>query len=130
MGGIGVLHLDKFATALRLRWPWLEWKDDSKIWAGTGNPCNENDMEIFYAATTITLDNGRKTPFWQAPWLEGKMPKNIAPKIYEICKRKIGRFLKPYKMMNGLGSLVGRHRYLLNTSRNLFNFGPSFKMCT
>jgi hypothetical protein len=80
--------LDKFATALGLRWPWLEWKDDSKIWAGTGNPCNENDMEIFYAATTITLGNGRKTHFWQAPWLEGKMPKNIAPKIYEICKRK------------------------------------------
>jgi hypothetical protein len=73
MGG-----LDKFATALRLRWPWLEWKDESKIWAGTGNPCNEKDMEIFYAATTITLGNGRKTPFWHAPWLEGKRPKDIA----------------------------------------------------
>jgi hypothetical protein len=87
-GGLGVPHLDKFATALRLRWPWLEWKDESKIWAGSGNPCNEKDMEIFYAATTITLGNGRKTPFWNALWLEGKTPKDIAPKIYELCKKK------------------------------------------
>jgi hypothetical protein len=80
--------MDKFAMALCLRWPWLEWKDENKIWAGTGNPCNENDMEIFYAATTITLGNGRKTHIWQVAWLEGKMPKDIAPKIFEICKRK------------------------------------------
>jgi hypothetical protein len=46
--------MDKFATALRLRWPWLEWKNNTKIWAGTDNPCTDNDMEIFYAATTIT----------------------------------------------------------------------------
>jgi hypothetical protein len=71
-----------------LRWPWLQWKDNDKIWAGSGNPCNEKDMEIFYAATTITLGNGQKTPFWHALWLEGKMPKDIAPKIFELCKRK------------------------------------------
>jgi hypothetical protein len=45
-------------------------------------------MEIFYAATTITLGHGRKTPFWHAPWLEEMMPKDIAPKIYEICNQK------------------------------------------
>jgi hypothetical protein len=45
-------------------------------------------MEIFYATTIITLGNGRKTPFWHAPLLQGEMPKDMAPKIYEICKRK------------------------------------------
>jgi hypothetical protein len=43
-GGLGVLHLGKFAMALRLRWPWLEWKGSEKIWVGTGNPCNAKDM--------------------------------------------------------------------------------------
>jgi hypothetical protein len=38
-------------------------------------------MEIF-------LGNGRKMSFWNAPWLEGKTPKDIAPKIIELCKRK------------------------------------------
>jgi hypothetical protein len=49
---------------------------------------HEKDMEILYAATKITLGNGQKTPFWHAPWLEGKMPKDIAPKIFKLCKRK------------------------------------------
>jgi hypothetical protein len=88
LGGLGVLHLDKFATALRLRWPWLEWKDPSKIWVGSGNPCSDYDMDLFYSATTINLGNGKKTPFWQAPWLQGRKPIDIAPLIFGSSKRK------------------------------------------
>jgi hypothetical protein len=90
-GGLGILHLEKFATALCLRCPWLEWKDNNKIWAGSRNPCNNRDMEIFYAATTIYLGNGRKTSFWHAPWLNGTMPKYIAPKKFKIARERIER---------------------------------------
>jgi hypothetical protein len=45
-------------------------------------------MEVFYAATIITPGDGSKTLFWHAPWLKGKAPKDIAPKIFEICRRK------------------------------------------
>jgi hypothetical protein len=51
LGGLGIVHTEKFATALRLRWPWLEWKDPNKIRMGSDNPCLEQDMDIFYAAT-------------------------------------------------------------------------------
>jgi hypothetical protein len=88
LGGLGVMNLDKFAMALRLRWPWLEWKDSSKIWAGSKNPCSKDDMEIFYAATTITIGDGRKTPFWEAPWLDGSKPIDLAPLIFASSKRK------------------------------------------
>jgi hypothetical protein len=86
--GLGVLHLDKFAIALCLRWPWMEWTDPNKIQVGFGNPCSEEDMQIFYAATSITIGNGMKTPFWHAPWLNGRSPKDIAPTIFESSKRK------------------------------------------
>jgi hypothetical protein len=45
-------------------------------------------MNIFYAATSITVGNGRKTPFWHAPWLEGRKPIDIAPLIYACSTRK------------------------------------------
>jgi hypothetical protein len=45
-------------------------------------------MNIFYAATTITLGNGRKTPFWHAPWLDGRAPKEIAPNKFDASKYK------------------------------------------
>jgi hypothetical protein len=62
--------------------------DNTKIWRGAANPCTKDDMYIFYAATSITLGNGRKTPFWAAPWLGGRKPIDVALLIYNISKRK------------------------------------------
>jgi hypothetical protein len=56
-----VCHGSPFAMA------WLEWKNSDKIWVGFGNPCTDMDMDIFYAATTITLGNGCNTSFWFVP---------------------------------------------------------------
>jgi hypothetical protein len=39
-------------------------------------------MDIFYAATKIMVGNGAKTFFWNAPWIDGKSPKDIAPLIF------------------------------------------------
>ena len=87
-GGPGILNTDKFARALRLRWPWYEWKEPTKLWVGLGNLCTEEDMDFFYASTTIIVGNGAKTPFWDSPWLLGRKPKDIAPLIFQASKRK------------------------------------------
>jgi hypothetical protein len=31
-GGLGILHLGKFARALRLRWLWKDWNSEQKLW--------------------------------------------------------------------------------------------------
>jgi hypothetical protein len=87
-GGLGVLNMEKFATSLRLCWPWLEWKCPDKIWVGSGNPYSKEDMANFYAATTITVGNGARMPFWHAPWIDGRAPFDIAPLIFESSKHK------------------------------------------
>jgi len=41
-GGLGILHLGRFTTALRLRWLWHEWKSSDKPWVGVRNPLQQN----------------------------------------------------------------------------------------
>ena len=55
---------------------------------GGGNPGDEEDLNFFYASTTIKVGNGVKTPFWESPWLLGRKPKDTAPLIYESSSRK------------------------------------------
>lgn len=52
------------------------------MWVGMGNPCDETDLNIFYAPTIITIGNGAKTPFVEAPWVQDKKPKDIALLIF------------------------------------------------
>ena len=46
------------------------------------------DRELFYAATTITVGDGRMAHFWHSPWLEGKKPKDIAPLVFTSSSNK------------------------------------------
>lgn len=87
-GGLGILHLGKFAAALRLRWLWLDWDDPPRVWCSMGTPCTANDRNLFAAVTKVAIGDGQKASFWESPWLEGFRPKDIAPKIFEISRKK------------------------------------------
>ena len=88
MGGLGVTDLDKFGRALRVRWLWQEWSDDHKPWSGTDVPCNEVDRFFFNTSTTVSIGNGKKTKFWHHSWLDGEAPRNLAPHLFDLVKRK------------------------------------------
>ena len=88
LGGLGILNLKKFASALRLRWLWLDWSEDPKPWKDLGTPCTASDRELFAAATTVTIGNGEKAIFWESAWLNGRRPKDIAPLIFDVAKKR------------------------------------------
>ena len=94
MGGLGILNLWKFATALRLRWLWFEWSATPKPWVGLGTPCDEADRDLFVACTTVKIGDGSKALFWKSPWLDGLRPMDIAPRIFDTSKRKDCSVLK------------------------------------
>lgn len=71
----GILDLDKFARALRLRWLWFRWECPNKPWVGTPPPCDSNW-------------NGRKADFWDSNWI-GHQPLNyLTPALYNHSKGK------------------------------------------
>ena len=88
LGGLGVLDLDKFGRALRLRWLWQEWTDASKPWQGLQVPCNKFDRLLFQASTSISVGNGEKTKFWHDSWLDSEAPCNLAPHLFSLVRRK------------------------------------------
>ena len=87
-GGLGILNLTKFASALRLRWLWAQWSDEPKPWMNLGSPCTQEDRDLFAAATVVTIGNGEKACFWESAWLHGRRPKDLAPLQRPIKEEK------------------------------------------
>lgn len=88
LGGLGILDLEKFSKALRLRWLWFQWAHPTRAWVGFDIPCGDDDMDLFYSATTVIIGDGKKASFWFAPWLQGQKPKDLAPDIFALSKCK------------------------------------------
>ena len=45
-------------------------------------------MDLFATATKVTIGDVTIAKFWESSWLEGSRPKDIAPKIFEISRKK------------------------------------------
>ena len=46
-GGLGILELERFTRALRLRWLWFKWKQKQRAWNDLEIPCDKVDRELF-----------------------------------------------------------------------------------
>jgi hypothetical protein len=53
-----------------------------------GNPSDNDDMSLFYNNIDLTIENKKTAMFWHTPWLDGHKPKDIAPSIFNISKKK------------------------------------------
>jgi hypothetical protein len=87
-GGLGVLDLERFARALRLRWLWFQWRHKDRAWIDLDLPCDAHDRELFAASTIVSIGDGKTTSFWTSSWLEGKTAKAMGPKLFQKTRRK------------------------------------------
>jgi hypothetical protein len=55
---------------------------------GSKLPCDNIDKSLFQAATEIVLGDGKKALFWDDNWLSNKCPKQLAPRLFSLAKRK------------------------------------------
>lgn len=50
-GGLGVLNLECFSRALRLRWLWYQWKQIDRAWINLDLSVDSRDRDLFAAST-------------------------------------------------------------------------------
>jgi hypothetical protein len=63
------------------------------------------DRELFFQSTFIHIGNGRSTPFWEAKWLHGAAPKDLAPNLFKSAKfkkRMVHTELRDYNWIKNL----------------------------
>lgn len=87
-GGLGIMDLDLFGRALRLRWLWYQWVELERSWVGSKPPVTALDKQLFRASTTVSVGNGETTSFWQSSWLNGQAPMDIYPDLFRFAWRK------------------------------------------
>jgi hypothetical protein len=105
LGHLSILDLERFNTALRLRWPWLRWTDSGKPWQGLQPPSTKSEMTLLRACTVIQLGEGKKTSFWHDRWVDGKAPKELVPALFKLAWWKnlsVASALAERKWMRGL----------------------------
>jgi hypothetical protein len=88
LGGLGILDLLVFNRALRLRWLWFKWADQSKPWTGMNIQLTPTEIALCRACTRIIIGNGQQKSFWKDKWLNGQAPKDIAPECFRLAWRK------------------------------------------
>jgi hypothetical protein len=90
LGGLGIKDLKKLDRALRIKWLWNHWdvkeiKDLGKIGYGLLTQWIDSCSSVLL---WIHIGNGRSTPSWEARWLSGHSPKDLAPSLYEVARFK------------------------------------------
>jgi hypothetical protein len=63
------------------------------------------DSALFFASTVITVGNGKNTPFWEARWLYGVTPKDLAPNLFKQAEFKYTTVQKELSNMNWISNL-------------------------
>ena len=92
LGGLGILDLQKFGRALRVRWLWLSKTELDKPWAAFPVTIHGNAQALFALAMTSTVGNGAHTKFWTDKWLNGSSIELLAwPLVYLHVFQKGGQ---------------------------------------
>lgn len=87
-GGLGIIELERFSRALRLRWIWYSWDSRHRSWTGMELPVDKDDTALFNAATRVQIGNGNKATFWTSRWLQGEALATLYPSLFRHSRRK------------------------------------------
>jgi len=86
LGGLGILDLELFGYALRMRWLWFKRTDPSKPWAGLPDVVEPLVASMFHASVSVQIGDGQSSLFWADRWLDGKSIEELTPCLYQAVR--------------------------------------------
>ena len=128
LGGLGILDLQYFGWALRVRWLWLEKTEPNKPWAAFPMSINKNAQALFSMALTTTVGSGSQTKFWTDRWLNGKSIELLAPIFLLVFPKGVQKIV--WSMMRfgtTLGFMISKGTTLLQFWLNIWKSGRWFR---
>jgi hypothetical protein len=66
---------------------------------------DSTDRHLFFCSTEISIGNDRNTPFWEARWLNGLSPKELASNLFQVARMKGRTLYKELQNMNWIRNL-------------------------
>lgn len=87
VGGLGILNLRLFGTALRCRWPWLQWTPEQCPWSLIPLADDQYALELFKDGAFVRLGDGRRAKFWVDSWLPGgRTIQDVVPILFSFIR--------------------------------------------
>ena len=90
LGGLGVVDLKIFGSALRMRWMWLQKTDNSRPWSHLPVKHEYIVSAMFEASISVQVGDGTRALFWQDRWLQGHSIAELAPCLYNAVRPVYG----------------------------------------
>ena len=91
LGGLGVMDLQLFGYALRMRWLWFRKTDASRPWANLPDSTEKVVADLFHASVSMEIGNGERTLFWSDRWLQGKCIQELAPCLFNTVGPRVSK---------------------------------------
>ena len=89
LGGLGIMDLNLFGYALRMRWLWFKKTDAARPWARLPDVTESVVIDMFNASVSVEIGNGQKALFWLDKWLQGKGIQDLAPCLFSSIGPRI-----------------------------------------
>ena len=112
LGGLGILDLQRFSWALRVRWLWLGKTEPARPWSSLPVPVHSCAKSLFAIAIHTEVGNGENTKFWTDRWLNGCSIEVLAPHLFAcVPKRRANRRTVKEALSNNvwLGDIQGHY---------------------
>ena len=89
MGGLGIVDMQLFGYALRMRWLWLRRVEGNQSWQELPTKEEPIVQAMFQESIYIELGDGNMALFWSDRWLHGQSLLDLAPCLCNVIDNRV-----------------------------------------